>query len=53
MVLVASQWFSDVLTGFRGLSVVLVGSQCSRRFLMVLSGFRGFSMFLSACCWFS
>ena len=42
-VLVASQWYSDVLPGSRRFSVVLVGSQCSRRF----------SMFLSAFCWFS
>ena len=53
MVLVASQWFSGVLTGSRRFSVVLVGFQCSRRFSMVLSGFRRFSMFLSASCWFS
>ena len=38
MVLVASQWFSVVLTGSRRLSVVLVGFQCSRSFSIILSG---------------
>ena len=42
-----------VLSVSRSVSVVLVGSQCSRRFSMVLSGSRRFSMFLSASCWFS
>ena len=41
-----------VLSNSRRFSVVLVGSQCSRRFLMVLSGSPRFSMFLSAFCWF-
>ena len=44
------KWFSVVLTGSR---MVLIGSQCSRRFSLVLSGFLRFSMFLSAFCWLS
>ena len=46
MVLVASQWFSVVLTGFRRFSVALVGSQCSRRFSVVLVGSQYFSVLL-------
>ena len=53
MVLVASLWFSVVLTGSRRFPVVLVCFQCSRRFSMVLSGSRRFSMFLSASSLFS
>ena len=41
-VLVASQWFSVVLTCSRRFSVLRVGSQCSRWFSMVLSGSRRF-----------
>ena len=41
MVLVASQWFSVVLTGSRRFSVVFVGSQCSRRFSITGVGTRG------------
>ena len=40
MVLVTFQGFSVVLPGSRRFSVVLVGTQCSRRFSMVLSGSR-------------
>ena len=43
VVLVASQWFSVVLTRF---SVVLIGSQCSRRFSVVLVCSQGLSVFL-------
>ena len=35
-----------VLSGYRSVSVVLVGSQCSHRFSMVLSCSHRFSMFL-------
>ena len=45
MVLVGSQWFYVVLTGYRRFSVVLVCCQCSRRFSSVLSGSRRFSVF--------
>ena len=41
---------SVYLTGSRRFSVVLVGSQCSRRFSMVISGSCRFSMFLNASC---
>ena len=43
MVLVAPQWFSVVLSGSRKFSVVLVSSQCSRRFSMFLSASHRFS----------
>ena len=42
-----------VTSGYSSVSVVLVGSQCSRRFSMVLSGSHRFSMFLRGSCWFS
>ena len=47
MVLVESQWFSVVLTGSRRFSVVLVSSQCSRRFSMAIAA--GASLDAGAC----
>ena len=40
MVFIGSRSVSVILTGCRRFSVVLEGSQCSRRFSMVLSGSR-------------
>ena len=41
-----------LLSGSQGLSVVLIGSQCSHKFSVVLSISRRFSVALVDSCWF-